>query len=48
VEVLSEAKDGFAEVRVKTAFLHTSAYYCGKRQGRVGVTEKRGLGGARF
>ena len=41
VEVLSEAKDGLVEVRAKTTFLHTSAYSDGKRQVRVGVTEKR-------
>lgn len=41
VEVVSEVKDGFVEVRAKTAFLHTSAYSGGKRQIRVGVTEKR-------
>ena len=41
VEVLSEVKDGLVEVRAKTTFLHTSAYSDGKRQVRVGVTEKR-------
>jgi hypothetical protein len=41
VEIFSEAKDGLVEVRVKAAFLHTSAYSGGKRQVRVGVTEKR-------
>ncbi len=41
VEVVSGVKDGFVEVRAKTAFLHTSAYSDGKRQVRVGVTEKR-------
>jgi hypothetical protein len=41
VEVVSEVKDGLVEVRAKTAFLHTSAYSGGKRQVRVGVTEKR-------
>ncbi len=41
VEVLSEVKDGLVEVQAKTTFLHTSAYSDGKRQVRVGVTEKR-------
>ena len=41
VEVLSEVKDGLVEVRAKTTFLHTSAYSNGKRQVRIGVTEKR-------
>jgi hypothetical protein len=41
VEVVSELKDGYVEVRVKNPFLHTSAYSDGKRQVRVGVTEKR-------
>jgi hypothetical protein len=41
VEVLSEAKDGLVEVRAKTTFLHTSAYADGKRQVRVGETQKR-------
>jgi hypothetical protein len=34
-------KDGYVEVRAKTVFLHTSAYLGGKRQVRIGVTEKR-------
>ncbi len=41
VEVLSEVKDGLVEVRAKSVFLHTSAYSGGKRQVRVGVTQKR-------
>lgn len=41
VEVISEMKDGYVEVRAKTIFLHTSAYSNGKRQVRVGITEKR-------
>ncbi len=42
VEVISEVKDGLVEVRAKTAFLHTSEYSAdGKRQVRVGVTERR-------
>lgn len=41
VEVLSCAQDGLVEVRAKTTFLHTSAYSDGKRQVRVGVTQKR-------
>jgi hypothetical protein len=41
VEVVSEAIDGFVDVRAKNAFLHTSAYLGGKRQTRVGVTQKR-------
>lgn len=41
VEVLSKTKDGYVEVRVKTTFLHTSAYLDGKRQVKVGVTKKR-------
>ncbi len=41
VEVLSGVQDGLVEVRAKTTFLHTSAYSDGKRQVRVGVTEKR-------
>jgi len=41
VEALSEVKDGLVEVRAKTTFLHTSAYSKGKRQIRVGVTQKR-------
>ncbi len=41
VEVLSSVQDGLVEVRAKTTFLHTSAYSEGKRQVRVGVTEKR-------
>ncbi len=41
VEVLSGVQDGLVEVRAKTTFLHTSAYSKGKRQVRVGVTEKR-------
>lgn len=41
VEVISEVKDGYVEVRAKTNFLHTSEYSKGKRQVRVGVTEKR-------
>jgi hypothetical protein len=41
VEVLSCVQDGLVEVRAKTTFLHTSAYSDGKRQVRVGVTEKR-------
>jgi hypothetical protein len=41
VEVLSGVQDGMVEVRAKTTFLHTSAYSDGKRQVRVGVTEKR-------
>lgn len=41
VEVLSRAQDGLVEVRAKTTFLHTSAYSDGKRQVRIGVTEKR-------
>ena len=41
VEVLSGVQDGLVEVRAKTTFLHTSAYSEGKRQVRVGVTEKR-------
>lgn len=41
VEVVSEVKDGLVEVRAKSAFLHTSAYSKGRRQVRVGVTEKR-------
>jgi hypothetical protein len=40
IEVLSSVQDGLVEVRVKTTFLHTSAYSDGKRQVRVGVTEK--------
>jgi hypothetical protein len=40
-EVLSVVKDGLVEVRAKTTFLHTSAYSDGKRQVRVGVTQKR-------
>lgn len=41
VEVLSGVQDGLVEVRAKTTFLHTSAYSDGKRQVRVGVTQKR-------
>ncbi len=41
VEVLSSTQGGLVEVRAKTTFLHTSAYLDGKRQVRVGVTEKR-------
>ncbi len=41
VEVLSGVQDGLVEVRVKTTFLHTSAYSEGKRQVRIGITEKR-------
>ncbi len=41
VEVLSEVQDGLVEVRAKTTFLHTSAYSDGKRQVRMGVTQKR-------
>jgi len=41
VEVVSEVKDGLVEVRAKAVFLHTSAYSGGKRQVRVGVTERR-------
>jgi hypothetical protein len=41
VEVLSCAQDGLVEVRAKTTFLHTSAYSDGKRQVRMGVTQKR-------
>jgi hypothetical protein len=41
VEVISGAQDGFVEVRAKTTFLHTSAYSEGKRQVKVGVTQKR-------
>ena len=41
VEVVSEVEDGLVEIRVKTAFLHTSAYSGGKRQVRIGVTKKR-------
>ena len=41
VEVVSEVKDGYVEVRAKSVFLHTSAYSGGKRQVRVGVTKKR-------
>jgi hypothetical protein len=41
VEILSEPKDGLVEVRAKTTFLHTSAYANGKRQVRIGVTQKR-------
>lgn len=40
IEVVSEAEDGYVEVRAKTSFLHTIAYSDGKRQVRVGVTEK--------
>jgi hypothetical protein len=40
-EVLSGVQDGLVEVRAKTTFLHTSAYSDGKRQVRVGVTQKR-------
>jgi hypothetical protein len=40
VEVRSEMKDGLVEVRAKTTFLHTSAHLDGKRQVRVGVTQK--------
>jgi hypothetical protein len=41
VEVVSEVKDGLVEVRTKSTFMHTSAYSGGKRQVRVGVTQKR-------
>ncbi len=41
VEVVSEVKDGMVGVRAKTTFLHTSCYSQGKRQVKVGVTEKR-------
>ncbi len=41
MEVLSGVQDGLVEVRAKTTFLHTSAYSDGKRQVRVGVTQKR-------
>jgi hypothetical protein len=41
VEVLSGVRDGLVEVRAKTTFLHTSADSDGKRQVRVGVTQKR-------
>jgi hypothetical protein len=41
VEVLSEVKNDLMEIRAKTTFLHTSAYSDGKRQVRVGVTQKR-------
>ena len=41
VEVLSEVKDGLVEVRAKTTFLHTSAYFVGEAPGLSGVTEKR-------
>ena len=41
VEVVSEVKDGLVEVRAKTTFLHTSCYSQGRRQVKVGVTEKR-------
>ena len=41
VEIVSKVRNGFVEVRAKTTFLHTSAYSDGKRQVRVGVTQKR-------
>jgi hypothetical protein len=41
VEVLSCVQDGLVEIRAKTTFLHTSTYSDGKRQVRVGVTQKR-------
>ncbi len=41
VEIISEVKDGFVEVRTKTAFLHTSNYSNGKLDFRVGKPEKR-------
>ncbi len=41
VIIISDPKDGLVDVKVKTAFLHTSAYSDGKRQVKVGVTEKR-------
>jgi hypothetical protein len=42
VEIVSAMQDGFVDVRVRTSFLHTSEYSAdGKRQVRVGVTEKR-------